>query len=1023
MTATGAAQLIDLLRKRDPDLVLLAEAASLAARLEPEALRWLRLALLPGTTAGLEADLWFSPLAQSQTPDQLVLRADATRLLRENLVQPQHPIGLAQTWCALRHIHRQAGAAVRLEEQLTFLALAGERRPPERQARLRDHMDRLLRQVVTEMAQDEQRSRHLARWAVSVLPRLPAAVQATESFTLVRIAASLLLDGRPIVEGAAEPAASLEDLSLVLPANLASVKAQVRLTAAGLEVGNLDEAGARPIELPKTNPLFIQATWRAGGEMHSQLLSWPPQGSKAIPAQVSEFELRTAAGDVYTVRAVQPSPRSTTAGTAAPGQAQQAQEPPRPRSDGEPAWSNEQLAGYRAFSFVVRMADSRVEVIESPAGAASAEMPGAISIEEDWLRVLAATPAARRLERMRDIGRALFDICFPGAVRDAFRASREIAHSKGLALRLQLDLSEASRLEPLPWNLLWDPDQKQFLALSAQTPMVRYRSSPVRRTWPPVSPGPLRVLVVSASPRLSGSRDRLGLRADIQAGLSQQDLVIDSLEHATLSSLMNQLDHGNYGALLFVGERARQTQGQEEEVVFETESGQPQWVGVKTLSSYLSRHWATLRLIGLDTIKSKSSDTAETISTLAATLLQSGAALVVTVDRTERGERDGVFWGELLGRAALGAPLDLALTEARKIAYAVPNDEEWTTSALHMQGLEALVVRRLEPAVERVTRPTGPQAAPLEIPVYAIVYDPVIDAGTGQHYSQSVDRDVNALITSFVADLEEGSHGHLHYRVAVREALDESPILENAAQSFAVSAAQSQTPASGQFDYPRLLKQFDIARRVAAGEFDEVWVFAPPGAGLYESRMAGKGAFWCNSPAIEGVNAPRFVVMGFALNRGVGNMLESYGHRAEAILAKAFEKTRSDSNLFKRFTRTDKEAPGQAEVGTLHLAPNSLQDYDWGNTRRVPSRCDNWYRFPDLTGEARAVEAGEWGGGDQRLHHLWWFQHLPAATGEANGLAHDWWGYVAVPERVGRRPGGVLPRRRKAKSDQESHMA
>jgi len=105
-------------------------------------------------------------------------------------------------------------------------------------------------------------------------------------------------------------------------------------------------------------------------------------------------------------------------------------------------------------------------------------------------------------------------------------------------------------------------------------------------------------------------------------------------------------------------------------------------------------------------------------------------------------------------------------------------------------------------------------------------------------------------------------------------------------------------------------------------------------------------------------------------------------------------------DLFERFTRYDARKPGRAQVGTVHFAPNSLKDYDWGNPRKVLSRCDTWYDFPDLAGDPRLVDASEWGGGDIRLHHLWWFRHFPHQTGSSGRFLNDWWGYVLDPNLV-----------------------
>jgi hypothetical protein len=183
---------------------------------------------------------------------------------------------------------------------------------------------------------------------------------------------------------------------------------------------------------------------------------------------------------------------------------------------------------------------------------------------------------------------------------------------------------------------------------------------------------------------------------------------------------------------------------------------------------------------------------------------------------------------------------------------------------------------------------------------------------------------------------------------------------------------------------------------VDQGNFDEVWLFGAPGFGFYESRMAGRGAFWCNAPACENTETcrKRFVIMGFSYERGVGEMLEDLGHRAESVLEYRWKRMPDRANLWKVFSRYDQIAPGQAEVGMMHWAPNSVRDYDWGNPRPVSTRADDWLSFPNLTGGAQTLNCSAWGGGDIRAHHKWWFKRLPKVPGRINGVANNWWRYV-----------------------------
>jgi len=204
-------------------------------------------------------------------------------------------------------------------------------------------------------------------------------------------------------------------------------------------------------------------------------------------------------------------------------------------------------------------------------------------------------------------------------------------------------------------------------------------------------------------------------------------------------------------------------------------------------------------------------------------------------------------------------------------------------------------------------------------------------------------------------------------------------------------------------DYHAILKQFHILERVAKGEIDEIWVFNFPFAGFHKSIMGGPDAFWCNTSPLRNTEASkrRFIILGFSYERGIGEMLENMVHRAESIIEKAFENIPEPDNLWKRFIRCEKTHPGQAALGTVHFAPNSIQDYDWNNPSSVISECDDWlYNFPDFKGVTREVTATEWGNGDTRQHHIWWMNHFPKTMGRKNGIHNNWWQYIANPNHV-----------------------
>ncbi len=319
--------------------------------------------------------------------------------------------------------------------------------------------------------------------------------------------------------------------------------------------------------------------------------------------------------------------------------------------------------------------------------------------------------------------------------------------------------------------------------------------------------------------------------------------------------------------------------------------------------------------------------------------------------------------------------------------------------------------------IKPATQPTPPQPANVTAPepvaslsprVMVIIYDPVMDAESGKRLSQYMNWGRHEDYTNqFINDMLECSGGLIRYQIVRREMVEEFPLKADGFRYNTVSYVDVLRRASAPhepdtLDYQEFLRRHKIVEKVAANEIDEVWVFGFPYAGFYESTMGGKGAFFCNSePLANTAHCPRrFVVMGFSLERGIGEMLEAMGHRAEFTMEKVYARTSTQNNLWRKFIRYDKSHAGQAECGNIHFAPNSDKDYDWGNTRLVNSYCNSWYNYPSAARTPRQVNCTEWGNGDIREHHKWWFKHLPKAGGRTNGIANNWWQYIADPNRV-----------------------
>jgi hypothetical protein len=293
--------------------------------------------------------------------------------------------------------------------------------------------------------------------------------------------------------------------------------------------------------------------------------------------------------------------------------------------------------------------------------------------------------------------------------------------------------------------------------------------------------------------------------------------------------------------------------------------------------------------------------------------------------------------------------------------------------------------------------------APFVTPKALIInFDPAIRSKGGRRLQKVLGwNDPRRLTEGYVADLAECSAGYVRYRIVDWQDVDAFPVKKDGFRYTDDSYVRCWTGGGGwhqpdAVDYVAIFRDFDVPQRIERDEIDEVWLWGFPYAGFWESTMAGRGAYFCNSPPVEGVRTSRiFVTMGFNYERGVGEMLESFGHRVESILRHVFGSWEPrETHAWNRFTLHDSVAPGRAGCGNVHFAPNSERDYDWGNRRVVWSTCDDWLFYPHLTGQRRQVNCQEWGNGDTRAHHRWWLQHLPHAEGRSDGKLNNWWAYA-----------------------------
>lgn len=349
-----------------------------------------------------------------------------------------------------------------------------------------------------------------------------------------------------------------------------------------------------------------------------------------------------------------------------------------------------------------------------------------------------------------------------------------------------------------------------------------------------------------------------------------------------------------------------------------------------------------------------------------------------------------------------------------------PSTYRATCDSLPIES-QAAASTKIAPSQVVSMQPTAIPLQSVSPRVLVLVFDPVIDTATGEHASEYFKANVDALISGYTSDIDKLSGGLVKYQIVKKLEISQFPVFVDGYTYDSSSWLQliksgSSPHQPGGADYEKIIQEYGISTMVAKGEINEVWLFGAPYSGFDECRIAGQAAFWCYAPPIE-TNGPRYVIMGFSYQRSVGEMLHSFGHRAENLMARVYnsqdfllwasQPNRSPAtissgqtlNLFERFILFDQIAPGQANVGLVHNPPNAERDYDYANNRLVPSAADDWLHFPNLPNppKYRQMNSSEWGGGDDRLYMEWWLAHLPKAGGTTDGISNNWWSYIIDP--------------------------
>ncbi len=330
----------------------------------------------------------------------------------------------------------------------------------------------------------------------------------------------------------------------------------------------------------------------------------------------------------------------------------------------------------------------------------------------------------------REFGGKLFETVFQKDLQTAFRKSFDAARAGGHGLRIRLHLGETPELADLPWEYLWQAQRREFLALSAETPIVRYFELPETVKPLAVTP-PLRVLVMLSNPSdvecLDVEKEWQKLKEAVKHLEERKLLIVERLERATLSHLQNQLRKEQYHIFHFVGHGSFDPFTQESVLALEDENGRKRLVSGPDLGIYL-RDEPALRLVLLNACEGARASRTDPFSGAAQSLVLKGIPAVIAMQFEVSDEAAIAIASGFYAALADDYPVDAALAEARKAVFAAGCTVEWGTPVLYLRAPDGRIFDIDKTAMPKIEEPPNtvvpPRFQPPPLPAEPIVPQP-----------------------------------------------------------------------------------------------------------------------------------------------------------------------------------------------------------------------------------------------------------------------------------------------------------
>ena len=158
------------------------------------------------------------------------------------------------------------------------------------------------------------------------------------------------------------------------------------------------------------------------------------------------------------------------------------------------------------------------------------------------------------VDPVREIGTQLFSALFEGGIGEIYRTASNQALSAGTGLRLRLIMRDAA-IARLPWEFLYDPLRRDFVALSVQTSIVRQWQEPLPRPFRSTEGSPNdRVRILMVEGRLEQPMPGIAKEIAALRDMAESNFVeLKVIEDASWAQFRLALEKGEYEVVIFSG--------------------------------------------------------------------------------------------------------------------------------------------------------------------------------------------------------------------------------------------------------------------------------------------------------------------------------------------------------------------------------------------------------------------------------------------------------------------------------------